>query len=72
MVPGVGFDREGGRMGNGQGYYDRLLEACRPDAPLIAPCYEGQLFDKILVAPHDVYMDKIVTEKEVYNGKGRG
>ncbi len=72
MVPGVGFDRDGGRMGNGQGYYDRLLESVRPDCALIAPCYECQLFDEIIVAPHDVYMDKVVTEAAVYEGKGRG
>ena len=71
MVPGVGFDRDGGRMGNGQGYYDRTMEKVRPDCFLIALCYESQLFDNILVAPHDVYMDKVVTEKEVYIGKGR-
>ncbi len=71
MVPGVGFDRNGGRMGNGQGYYDRLLEKVRPESPLIALCYESQLFDNVLVAPHDVYMDKVVTEDAVYEGKGR-
>ena len=70
MVPGVGFDRDGGRMGNGQGYYDRLLEKVRPDAPLIALGYESQLFDNVLVAPHDVYMDKVVTEDAVYEGRG--
>ncbi|MFA9462420.1 5-formyltetrahydrofolate cyclo-ligase [Thiohalorhabdus methylotrophus] len=72
IVPGVGFDRTGGRMGNGQGYYDRLLERVRPDAPLVAICYEAQIFDKIPVDDHDVYMDKIVTEEGVFNGKGRG
>ena len=72
LVPGVGFDRSGGRMGNGQGYYDRLLERVRPDCSLIALCYETQLFDDILVAPHDVYMDKVVTEDAVYEGRGRG
>ena len=71
MVPGVGFDREGGRMGNGQGYYDRLMENVRPDCHLIALCYECQLFDRILTAPHDIYMDKVVTETSVYNGRGR-
>ena len=54
MVPGVGFDRDGGRMGNGQGYYDRTMEKVRPDCFLIALCYESQLFDNILVAPHDL------------------
>lgn len=71
MVPGVGFDRNGGRMGNGQGYYDRLLEKVRPDCPLIAICYESQLFDEILVGPHDVFMDRVITEKEIYQGRGR-
>ena len=71
MVPGVGFDRNGGRMCNGQGYYDRLLEKVRADAPLIAMGYESQLFDNVLVAPHDVYMDKVVTEDAVYEGQGR-
>lgn len=71
MVPGVGFDARGGRMGNGQGYYDRLLERVRPDCPLIALCYESQMFDEIAVAEHDVFMDKVVTESAVYEGLGR-
>lgn len=71
MVPGVGFDRRGGRMGNGQGYYDRLLENARPDTPLIALCFESQMFPEILVGPHDIFMDKVITEKAIYEGKGR-
>lgn len=71
MVPGVGFDQRGGRMGNGQGYYDRLLETARPDTPLIALCFESQMFPEILVGPHDIFMDKVITEKAVYEGKGR-
>jgi 5-formyltetrahydrofolate cyclo-ligase len=71
MVPGVGFTRDGARMGNGQGYYDRLLDRVRPDASLIALAYECQLFPELAVSPHDVYMDKVVTEKAVYAGRGR-
>ena len=71
MVPGVAFDRRGARMGHGKGYYDRLLEHARPDTPLIALAFECQMFDEIPVAPHDVFMDKIVTEERVYEGRGR-
>jgi len=71
MVPGVGFTRDGARMGNGQGYYDRLLDRVRPEAPLIALAYECQLFDELAVSPHDVYMDKVITEKAAYSGRGR-
>ncbi len=71
IVPGVGFSRGGGRMGNGQGYYDRLLERVRPDCQLVGLCYESQLFDNLVVSPHDVFMDKVVTETSVYSGRGR-
>ena len=71
IVPGVAFSRGGGRMGNGQGYYDRLLHRVRPDCPLVGVCYECQLFDNLIVGPHDVSMDKIVTELATYHCQGR-
>jgi 5-formyltetrahydrofolate cyclo-ligase len=71
MVPGVAFDRRGARMGHGKGYYDKLLEHARPDAPLVALAFECQLFPEIPTQAHDVFMDKIVTERTIYTGTGR-
>lgn len=71
MVPGTAFDLQGGRMGQGKGYYDRLLATARPDAPLVAIAFDCQVFDEIPVAPHDVFMDKVVTEARVIPGRGR-
>lgn len=66
IVPGVGFDRQGHRLGNGQGYYDRLLTRTAPNTFFIALCYESQLFDDILVTLNDVSMHMIITEKDIY------
>ncbi|HSN23293.1 MAG TPA: 5-formyltetrahydrofolate cyclo-ligase, partial [Methylomicrobium sp.] len=44
LVPGVAFDRNGGRLGNGAGYYDRLLATVRHDTRLYGACFESQLF----------------------------
>lgn len=71
MVPGVAFDRNGGRTGHGKGYYDKLLENARPETPLVALAFECQLFDEIPMQPHDIYMDAVVTEKAIYAGRGR-
>ena len=71
MVPGVAFDRRGARMGHGKGYYDKLLQNARPDAPLVALAFECQVFPEIPTAPHDIFMDKIITEDAVYVGEGR-
>src|SRR5688500_11027679 len=71
MVPGVAFDRRGGRMGHGKGYYDKLLEHARPDTPLVALAFECQMFPEVPVAEHDIFMDKIITEAAVYPGRGR-
>jgi 5-formyltetrahydrofolate cyclo-ligase len=62
MVPGTAFDLHGGRMGQGKGYYDRLLAGVRPGCPLVALAFDCQIFDTIPVAPHDVFMHRILTE----------
>ncbi|MDP6445399.1 MAG: 5-formyltetrahydrofolate cyclo-ligase [Pirellulaceae bacterium] len=72
VVPGVAFDRNGGRAGHGQGYYDKLLEHARLDTPLVALAFECQMFAEIPTAEHDVYMDKVITEDAIYDGRGRG
>ena len=58
-------------MGQGKGYYDRLLARVRPDAPVVALAFECQMFPEIPMAPHDVFMDKVLTEQRVYAGRGR-
>lgn len=72
IVPGVAFDRRGGRTGHGKGYYDKMLEHARHATPLVALAFECQLFDEIPMQDHDVFMDKVITEKAVYQGRGRG
>jgi 5-formyltetrahydrofolate cyclo-ligase len=71
MAPGVAFDPRGARMGHGFGYYDKLLEHARADAPLVALAFECQIFPEIPTQAHDIFMDKIITEKTIYQGKGR-
>lgn len=72
LVPGVAFDREGGRTGHGKGYYDKLLEHAKPTTPLVALAFECQIFAEIPMQSHDIFMDLVVTEKATYQGRGRG
>jgi 5-formyltetrahydrofolate cyclo-ligase len=71
MVPGTAFDLRGGRMGQGKGYYDRLLANARPDAPLVGMAFDCQIFDQIPVSAHDVFMDQVLTETRAITGQGR-
>jgi 5-formyltetrahydrofolate cyclo-ligase len=66
VTPGLAFDRRGGRLGYGKGYYDRLLHQIRADATKLAVCFECQLVPEIPLLPHDIRMDVLVTEKAVY------
>ncbi len=72
IVPGSVFDRRGGRFGYGGGFYDRFLSQDAPQAVRIALAFSFQVLDnKIPVAPHDQFMDYIVTEREVIVCHGR-
>lgn len=59
LVPGVAFDRRGGRLGFGAGYYDRLLP--RTTALRVGVTYDRCLADALPLDPHDQLVDWIVT-----------
>lgn len=62
MVPGVAFDRLGGRIGMGKGFYDRALEEF--SGVKMAPAFVCQISEDLVpMEPHDLRMDFIVTEK---------
>ena len=63
LVPLVGYDRAGYRLGNGGGYYDRTLGAL-PKKPLcIGIGFALGQIDSIRPLPHDMPMDFIITEE---------
>lgn len=66
VVPGVAFDRHGGRLGYGRGYYDRLLARVRPDAAIVGLAFEAQMVERVPTGPYDVPMQRVVTEAAVY------
>jgi 5-formyltetrahydrofolate cyclo-ligase len=59
LVPGVGFDTAGGRLGRGQGFYDRLLAQITGTKCGVA--FDPQLVEKIPREQHDVLMNFILT-----------
>jgi 5-formyltetrahydrofolate cyclo-ligase len=62
LVPLVGFDEQGYRLGYGGGYYDRTIVASKPKPLAIGVGYGFQRLSTIYPQPHDVPMDAIVTE----------
>jgi 5-formyltetrahydrofolate cyclo-ligase len=65
LVPLLGFDRSGHRLGYGGGYYDRTISALRlmPNPPLIIGVgYDFQEVAKLPAETHDVKLDGILTE----------
>lgn len=66
IVPLVAFDRNGGRLGYGGGFYDRTLEHLRARGPVLAIgfAYAAQEAQDLLLEPTDQPMDLIITEAE--------
>lgn len=64
LVPGLGFTREGDRLGHGKGFYDRVL-LDRGDALAIGFAFSCQLVDHVPTEEHDVRVDAVVTGSEL-------
>jgi 5-formyltetrahydrofolate cyclo-ligase len=61
-TPGVAFDRRGGRVGYGRGFYDRLFTRTRPDAVRVAIGFDLQVVDvELPCGPFDQPVDLVVT-----------
>ncbi|RIX50847.1 5-formyltetrahydrofolate cyclo-ligase [Paenibacillus nanensis] len=76
VVPGLAFDRQGGRMGYGAGYYDRfaehairLAESRRQKLLWIGAGFEAQLVERVPLEAHDLRLDGVVTEQAFYSSQ---
>ncbi len=68
LLPAVGFDRTGNRLGRGNGGYDRWIEELRkknPQATVWGVALEHQLTDSVPTEPHDQKVDALMTGREM-------
>jgi 5-formyltetrahydrofolate cyclo-ligase len=74
LMPLIAFDRQGHRLGTGGGYYDRTFSSAKTaKAPLLIGCaYQFQFYDMLPAEAHDVPMDSVVTEQQIYQFRERG
>jgi len=84
LVPGLAFDRAGGRLGYGGGYYDRFREAASEafgsrsgglvrTTPWMGLCFGMQVAASRLPAEaHDVRLDGYITEQGIHYRAGSG
>ena len=65
IIPGIAFDEKGGRIGSGEGYYDRLLPKLSITTRKVALAFEDQIVPQVPVESHDKPVDIIITEKRI-------
>ena len=70
LVPGLAFDRSGGRLGRGGGYYDRWLAGFV--GITAALCRDGLLMEAIPRLPQDLGVDLVITETGLYGPSAPG
>jgi 5-formyltetrahydrofolate cyclo-ligase len=65
IIPGVAFDEKGGRIGSGDGYYDRLIPKLSITTRKVALSFENQIIPQVQMESHDKHVDIIITEKRI-------
>ena len=65
LVPGLVFDVRGGRLGYGQGFYDRLLPQLRSNIPIIGVTRDALVVPELPLEDFDVRMTHLATESGV-------
>lgn len=61
FAPGLAFDKKGGRLGYGAGFYDRYLTLLKKSTAKIGLCYSFQVIENVPMEEYDIRMDGIIT-----------
>lgn len=72
LMPPIGFDAQGYRLGYGGGFYDRTLAALSPQPLKIGVAFELSRIETIQPQPHDIPMDYVVTEQGMWRAQANG
>ena len=65
IIPAVALDEKGGRIGSGDGYYDRLIPNLAITTRKVALALEAQMVPQVPIESHDKHVDIIITEDRV-------
>ncbi len=70
LLPMVGFDAAGFRLGYGGGFFDRTLAGMSKRPVVIGVVHEIGRLESIHPQPYDIAMDYVVTERGIYRRDG--
>jgi 5-formyltetrahydrofolate cyclo-ligase len=65
IIPAIVLDEKGGRIGSGEGYYDRLIPKLAITTRKVAFAFEKQIIPQVPIESHDKHVDIIITEDRV-------
>ena len=65
IIPGIAFDEKGGRIGPGDGFYDRLIPSLPITTRKVALAFDDQVITHVPTESHDRYVDIIITENRI-------
>ena len=65
FIPGLAFDKKGGRLGMGAGFYDRYIEKSKGCYPKIALAYDFQILEEVPMEEHDRRIQGIISNREI-------
>lgn len=67
IIPGIAFDEKGGRVGSGEGYYDRFIPKLPITTRKVSIAFEDQIIPQAPMESHDKHVDIIITsERTIY------
>jgi len=69
VAPGLGFDRNGDRLGRGSSFYDRFFANRKLRAKRCGFAFDEQVIDSIPVSDYDEPVDFLITDKRILNFK---